>query len=220
MADDPDTTSEYDPELAGIEAMLRELTVDDLEPVTPPPSVWAGIEARIGDDAPSAVVSLAERRVRRGRRGWVLAAAAAVVAVVAGAIVVVATRGGTEGAVVASARLTWDPAAFDPLGRDASATADLVEHDGEYDIVLRDASLPTALGEPADLELWLIEVRDDGTLDVQPVSLVDGAEPGTYRVPAGLDPFTHPVVDISVEPRDGDHDHSGRSILRGPLATA
>jgi hypothetical protein len=50
------------------------------------------------------------------------------------------------------------------------------------------------------------------------VSLVDPAAPGTYAVPADLDPDTYSVVDISIEPRDGDDAHSGRSILRGQLS--
>jgi hypothetical protein len=36
-------------------------------------------------------------------------------------------------------------------------------------------------------------------------------------VPAGLDPSSHYVVDISIEPRDGIAAHSGQSILRGAL---
>ena len=36
-------------------------------------------------------------------------------------------------------------------------------------------------------------------------------------VPAELDPDVYSIVDISIEPRDGDEQHSGRSILRGAL---
>ena len=39
-------------------------------------------------------------------------------------------------------------------------------------------------------------------------------------VPAELDPDVYSIVDISIEPRDGDAAHSGRSILRGTLADA
>ena len=59
---------------------------------------------------------------------------------------------------------------------------------------------------------------DGNPADVQPVSLVDPTAPGTYAVPAELDPDTYSVVDISIEPRDGDDAHSGRSILRGQLS--
>ena len=81
----------------------------------------------------------------------------------------------------------------------------------------RTAARPTDLAEDADLELWLIAAQPDGSLDVQPVALVDAGSPGTYDVPADLDPDTYSIVDISIEPRDGDEAHSGRSILRGEL---
>ena len=69
-----------------------------------------------------------------------------------------------------------------------------------------------------DLELWLIQTDADGNpVDVAPVALVEGSGAGTYVVPAGLDPGVHNVVDISIEPRDGDNAHSGQSILRGAL---
>ena len=49
------------------------------------------------------------------------------------------------------------------------------------------------------------------------IGLVDPGYPGPLDVPAGYDPSAYFVVDISIEPRDGDAGHSGRSILRGPL---
>jgi len=35
-----------------------------------------------------------------------------------------------------------------------------------------------------------------------------------------LDPDVYSIVDIGIEPRDGDVAHSGRSILRGTLTDA
>ena len=124
------------------------------------------------------------------------------------------TRASGE-AVVARADLAFDPDAFDPLGADATATVQLVERDGGYEIVIDDAQLPS-VAEEADLELWLIEADATGSIvDVAPVSLVSGT--GAYAVPESLDVSTHRIVDISIEPRDGDEAHSGRSILRGTL---
>lgn len=209
----------FDPEddisdIADIEALLREIEADDLELTPPPADLWDGIATTIRDDEHTAtVVSLAERRARF--TPMLLTAAAAIVLLIAGAVVV--TRGGSDDVVVATAELSYDPEAFDPLGADAEATARLVERGGGYEIRLDDASLP----DPAenDLELWLISTDADGAItDVQPVSLVDAASPGTYAVPSTLDPDVYTVVDISVEPRDGDEAHSGRSILRGVLA--
>lgn len=225
MTDEPADHTIHD-EL-DVEELLRGLTADDLTATEPPPpSVWAGIQARIAaDEEPvaggAAVTSLDERRARRfGVPGRLAAAAAAVVVIVAGAVVL-ATRGDDD-ELVASARLRWDPAdpAFDPLGADATATAELVRRDGGYALVLTDADLPAEAETEADLELWLISTDPAGTItDVQPVSLVDPASPRTYLVPPGLDPDTYTVVDISIEPRDGDAAHSGNSILRGTLGT-
>ena len=42
-------------------------------------------------------------------------------------------------------------------------------------------------------------------------------DPESLEVPASQDPAAYYVVDISVEPRDGDAGNSGRSIRRCPL---
>ena len=132
-------------------------------------------------------------------------------------VAVVMNRSADE-TVLASAELVHDAESFDPLGADATATARLVERDDGYAIVLDDTAFPN-VDEDADFELWLIEADDSGNiLDVAPVSLVDGA--GAFEVPPTLDVSTHRIVDISIEPRDGDDAHSGRSILRGTLTEA
>jgi len=153
---------------------------------------------------------------RRSRFNTTFLGAVAAVALLAVGAVVVSSIGGGGDPVVAAAELAYDPDTFDPLGADAAATARLVESGDGYEIRLDDASLPETAAD--DLELWLIAVGSDGSLDVQPVALVDPTSPGTYRVPADLDPDVYSVVDISIEPRDGDETHSGRSILRGVLA--
>jgi anti-sigma-K factor RskA len=202
-----------------IEALLAELDDDDLAPAAPPPDVWAGIEQRVADHgSPSSgtasVRSIADRPGRRSIVTWGLAAAAAAVLVIAATIAVVG--GGTADEVVSAAALTFDPAAFDPRGADATADAHLVDRDGAYAIRLTGTSFPQLADD--DLELWLIEPDAEGNpVDVAPVALVDPDGDGTYDVPPDLDPNTHFVVDISIEPRDGDAAHSGQSILRGAL---
>jgi anti-sigma-K factor RskA len=144
----------------------------------------------------------------------VAVAAAAVAAVVAGVLIIAPDD--ADETVVSSAELAHDPATFDPLGADASATALLVRRGDQYEIRLTQADLPEL--DDDDLELWLIEPDADGApLDVAPVAVMEGSGPGSYLVPPGLDPASHFVVDISIEPRDGDAAHSGRSILRGAL---
>ena len=204
-----------DPNVRDIEALLRELDADDLEPVTPPASVWAGIDAQTAAPAaaPATVRSISGRRPST----WMLAAAAALVLIVVGSVLVL--NRGDQTQVLSQAALTFDPAAFDPLGADATAQATLMKRDDTYMIRLSDASLPELADD--DLELWLIQPDANGNpLDVAPVALVDPDGDGVYEVPEGLDPTTHYVVDISIEPRDGVHTHSGRSILRGALQSA
>jgi hypothetical protein len=214
MSSDWTPNAADDSDFRATEALLAELDVDDLDLAPVPDAVWAGIEQQLADQPgveSSNVVSLAGRR----RRAWtLLATAAAVVAVVAAGVVVLG--GGSDGEVVSTAALAFDAEAFDPRGSDATARAELVDDDGRLAIRLTDASLPELAGE--DLQLWLIEPDSSGQpIDVVPVALLEGA--GTYGVPEGLDPSSHFVVDISIEPRDGDPAHSGKSILRGALQT-
>jgi hypothetical protein len=211
-------------DLADIESMLRLLDVEDLDLVQPPDDLWAGIERAVSDQAdaervagvsavPSTgkVVSLASRRNRL--LGPALGIAAATVLAIGG-IAVVNSRGTSQDNVVATAVLQFDDG-FDQLGSDASATANLVDGDDTYQIALDNTDLPDPSPEDADLELWLIATGDDGGIvDLVSLGIVDGADQ-TFVVPVGYDPAVYKVVDISVEPHDGNHDHSGRSILRG-----
>lgn len=209
-------------DLRDLEALLGELEVDDLDLVSPPPEVWTGIDRRLNDNdraeaSPATVRPITDAR-RRGAVVWSLAAAAAIVLVVAGAVAVIANRG-SNGEVVSAAPLAFDPDEFDPRGSAASAQAELVDHGDRYSIRLTGTSFPELSDD--DLELWLIEIDSNGNpIDVAPVSLIDRDGDRAYDVPAGLDPTTHFVVDISIEPRDGDASHSGQSILRGALQPA
>lgn len=203
-------------DVAEIEALLRSLDTDDLELTDPPPAVWAGIERSLDTtpDATAPVVSLTERRQRRFT-GPMLAVAAAAAFLVAGAVAISAWPDGSP-QQVAAAELQYDPVNFDPLGEQASASVSLVESDDGLAIMLDDANLPADLTEAADLEIWLIEPDADGNVaDLVSLGTIDG---DTFAVPDGYDPDRYSVVDISIEPRDGDDAHSGRSILRGALS--
>ena len=226
MADD--LSFDDNDDLGEIEAMLRSLDVDDLELAEPPADVWAGIARTLATEATPTtatdaevgdvnVVSLADRRRMRFLTPALAIAAAAVLAIAG--VVVLTGRGGSQPDVVASAVLQFDTG-FDQLGTDASARASLVDDDGTYEIALDDAVLPDPAAQDADLELWLIAVGDDGGIvDLVSLGIVDRSDQ-TFAVPSGYDPAVYKVVDISVEPHDGNHDHSGRSILRGALTDA
>ena len=212
--------STFEPEFASVETMLRELDPTDLELETPPRSVWEGIAERLALDEPVAVgggAPVVAAPFGR-RRSWMLplsAAAAVILVMVAGVFAVTNSSSSTE---LANADLAFAPG-FDPVGEDAAASAVLVDDDGTEYIRIDDDALPFGAEPDASLELWLIEPDPDGNV-VDLVSLGDIDPDGdrTFAVPAGYDPAVFTVVDISIEPHDGDDSHSGRSILRGALA--
>jgi Anti-sigma-K factor rskA, C-terminal len=206
-------------ELADIEALLRELDPNDLDLMEPPADVWASISTAVAAESTAPVVSLDERRNRR--RSFLSVAAAAVAVVGLGGVALVSMQDDGDDDVVATAVLEFDPVSFDPLGNGTSAEVSLVDDDAGPAIVVDEASLPDDIGTDADLEFWLIAADETGAV-VDLVSLGE-YEPGTDAplvVPDGYDPSVYSVVDISIEPRDGDPTHSGRSILRGQLTTA
>jgi anti-sigma-K factor RskA len=163
----------------------------------PPDDLWDRIAAEAAA-APNDVVPL--RPSRRRRAPWLLGAAAAAVLALVAVVAVVAS--GDETSVVASAPL-------ERLGPSGTGDAELLEDDG--DLVLH---VETAGLDPGDgfLEVWVID--PDVT---KLVSLGPSRPDGDYDLPSGLDPEEFPLVDVSVEPLDGDPAHSGDSVLRGRL---
>jgi anti-sigma-K factor RskA len=213
-----------------IEGLLSELSGSDTDLISPPAELWDQIERAVADNADElhgpnddrsptvadqggSVVSLDTRR--RPRATVLVAAAAAVLVVIGVGVSVVNSDSTTQ---IAQTELAYDPDAFDPLGADAAATATLVNNDGTLTVQINESALPST-GD-ADLEVWLIEPDGDGN-PVELVSLgtIDPDNPSEFAVPASHDPDVFSVVDISVEPHDGNPDHSGRSILRGTFTT-
>jgi hypothetical protein len=134
----------------------------------------------------------------------VLGAAAAVVILVAGAVLLI-LAGDEDETVVAAAEL-------EPLAAVEPATAELVEADGhlQLDLPLPADDLPATEGF---YQVWLIDS------DVQRlISLCPVRPDATYAVPSDIGYRDFPIVDVSVEPPDGDPTHSGDSILRGTLS--
>lgn len=200
--------NEHDDDTLDALAGLRALATDvEMEPTTwdqPPAGLWERIAAEAGvpasdvDDTP--VAPVAPLRPSRRPLPWILGAVAAVAALVAGVAVFVGTT--TDDEVVASVTL-------DQLGDAGSGTAELIDDGGQYRLRVDTADL-----EPGDgfLEVWVIDTEVSKL-----VSLGPSRPDGTYDLPPGLDPEQFPVVDVSVEPLDGDPNHSGDSVLRGTL---
>lgn len=201
-------------ELESLRSVVTGARTGRVTQVTPPPSVWAGIAAATGvasaptvPSAPTARRAVPASPARRWPT-WALVAAA-VAGLLAGGGVVAALGGqGEDGAptqVVVAARL-------EPLVASAGAgEADLVESDGGLVLRLDARSLPA--DSDGFYEVWLL---DEAAERMVPLGVLVGGS-GEFAVPPELDLGEYPVVDVSVEPLDGDPTHSGNSLLRGSL---
>ncbi len=187
--------------LAALGATARAYNAADYAHIEVPDDLWTDVAGAL-DPAPAPTVVAPEFGGRSVRLApWL--AAAAVVALLAGItgwwIGRVDTTGGTT---VASSDL-------DALTATGSATAELLDSDGEFvlDVAIEGVS-------PGDgyLEVWLIDPEITQLVSLGPVR-----SDGRYVLPEGLDPAELPVVDVSVEPFDGSPAHSGNSVFRGTL---
>lgn len=196
--------------------------------VPPPPQVWAAIAAATGVTAVPAATSAPSLAAvpdapapapapddpagstvvpfRSRRRPALLAVAAAVAGAVIGAgAVALIERAGTDGESVTSVALAPLPDA------DASGVADVVVRDDGSRVLELELEAPALEG--SYYEVWVIDRSVDGMF---PLGVVT---PGrqTVELPVGLDLADYPLLDISVEPLDGDPTHSGVSVARGDL---
>jgi hypothetical protein len=67
-------------------------------------------------------------------------------------------------------------------------------------------------------ELWLLDLDGGEVRDLRSLGRVDAG--GSFEVPDDVDLDRFDVVDVSLEPDDGNPDHSGDSVLRGDLIDA
>jgi hypothetical protein len=182
----------------------------------PPTDLWSLVLASL-DGAPTADEKNGSPRDISGSRGargadphggsgrggstqWFLAAAAAVVVVAIGAWLVDSSADGSS--VLAAGDL-------ERLGAAGEGSVQLVERDGSLRL-----ELDTRDVDPDDgfVEVWIIDTEVERLVSLGPLR-----EDGQYELPDGLDPEAFPIVDVSVEPFDGDPAHSGDSRLRGQL---
>lgn len=191
-------------------------------PVPPPPNVWAAIASATGVSSaprperveaalapapePAAPASnVVPLRPRRSRTMLLTVAATVAGAVIGAGAVAVLQSGDDDGAAVAAA-------ALDPLeDADASGSATVVERDDGTRVLEVDLKAPAL--DDAYYEVWLL------TPDVSGLVPVGTTQAGTavFEIPAGLDLDEYAVVDVSVEPLDGNPAHSGDSVARGVL---
>lgn len=184
--------------------------------IAPPAHVRERVLADVRLAPPSPPQAPAVGRERRGVPVWLTAVAAAL-ALVAGIGLGRIGTGDTPTpeatappvdppAVVASTALT-------ALDSDASrGEASALRSDDSVTLRVRASDLGD---EDGFHEVWLINV--DGKRMVGVGILADGDE-GEFLVPRHLIDEGYRIVDISVEPDDGDPTHSGVSLARGELA--
>lgn len=204
-------------ELAAFEAVVATARSIDVTqaPETPPPSVWHGIHDELGLDhrveTRATVTRLPDRTPsRRWSSSFLVAASAAGVllgSVVTGLVVQQSVAPDeSPPPVVASAELAALP------DRAGTGTAELVTTDSGTQLVLDVSGLSEGEGF---YEVWLI---DPETLAMVGLGALPGTR-GTFAVPDGLDLTRYSLVDVSIEPFDGDPVHSRDSVVQGQLTT-
>lgn len=178
---------------------------------TPPARVWDAIASDLNvDAAPTSGVKnvtpigAAKSRQRPARRvAWLVAAVAIVIA---GVGVFASLTSWKAPVVVASTALV-------DLATDADAGTAKVEQrqDGTRVLVVKTDTQEVA---GKDLEVWLIDPNITGMVSLGFLT----SDVGEFTIPAGYAVADYPIVDVSVEPRDGVPTHSGDSVTRGTLS--
>jgi len=198
---------------AGAEVVDADDTLDPPFALDATPDASTGddtADASTGSDTPAAAGNVRQidsaRRARAARgpaRTWLVAVAAAIVLLVgAGALV---TRLGDSDSPTVLAASPLERLA----GDSGEGRAELLDDDGSLELQVDTAGLDAGDGF---LEVWVID-RDVTKL----ISLGPLRADGRYDLPAGFDAEAYPIVDVSVEPIDGNPAHSGDSVLRGEL---
>ncbi|WNV75849.1 anti-sigma factor [Geodermatophilus sp. DSM 44513] len=168
----------------------------------PPPAAPAPEPAPAPAGAAAAVVPL-----RTGRSRLLLAAAASlVVGVGIGAGAVALGTGEDRGVSVAAAALA-------PLA-DSGATGEARVVERPDGTLALEVDLAAADPQGGFYEVWLL---DEAVEDLVSLGVVRGGREVALTLPPGVDLGEYPIVDVSVEPLDGDPGHSGQSIARGEL---
>jgi anti-sigma-K factor RskA len=186
----------------------------------PTDAIWGSIQSQLAspapapartevaaEAAPSPTVSEPPRRTPR-RRSWLLAAVAAVVGLIIGVgVTAVAIRDRVE--VTSSIALEALP------GQAGHGTAELVRDQGRPELRVQ---IDAPLTPDRYREVWLINT--DGQ-HMYPLGVLPNDGRASYPLPPALaeqlQGFT--IVDVSIEPYDGNPAHSRESQVRGTLPT-
>lgn len=176
----------------------------------PPADVWQRIGAELDLDAePSGTVTpLRPAPSRRRFRGLALAASAAlVVGVGAGIVGTLIVTSDNDKPPPPAAVIQLQPLA----GKSGDGSADLIHGATGSELKVAAAGLDNTQGF---YEVWLINV--DGKRMVS-LGVLNPRTGGTFQIPADITAQGYRIVDVSLEPDDGNPEHSHDSIIRGTL---
>ncbi|TCC34629.1 anti-sigma factor [Kribbella sindirgiensis] len=141
-------------------------------------------------------------------RSRTLAAAAAVAAVAGAGIGVGATLVATDEETPA----TPTAIRLEPLaGKSGTGSAGIVQVSGAEELKVSASGLAAG---PGFYEVWLINT--DGKRMVS-LGVLNPQAGGTFQIPTGATAQGYRIVDISLEPEDGNPEHSHDSLIRGTL---
>ena len=193
---------------------------EELVPV-PADAIWRSIQGQLASQEPAPgrtevaaeppptppTVSELPHRTPRPR-SWLLAAAAAAVGLIIGiGVTTVAVRDRVE--VTSTTALEALP------GHTGQGTAEIVRDQGRPELKVQ---IDAPLTPDRYREVWLINT--DGQR-MYPIGVLPDDGKATYPLPPALaeqlQGFT--IVDVSIEPYDGNPDHSRESQVRGTLPT-
>jgi hypothetical protein len=185
----------------------------------PPAQVWDRITAELAADEadirslepapePEATVADVVPLRRRSRPAtWLLAAAGIGGIVVGGVATAVLLDGSSAPQSTVAASVDLDPLpAWEASG---SAQLTIAEDGSRVLQVTVDAA--AAAGADGFQEVWLIDQDVAGMVSL---GNLEGTS-GEFVIPDGVEVSDFPIVDVSLEPLDGDPTHSGDSIVRG-----
>lgn len=189
-------------DLAHLAGLGRTIEITD-RLSTPAPEVWERIQAELA--APRGILAAPPRAERRVL-GRAMAAGVALLLVGVGLGLGIDRLPGADESVIATATLTGLPAYAGAAG-EAEVRVDA---DGRRFLVV-DVRTPRPVG--TEQQVWVLSTTQPGAMH----SLGPFYENGQRFCLDGIDLAQFPLVDVSAEP-DADPEHSGKSIVRGPLA--
>lgn len=148
------------------------------------------------------------RRDRGGRGRFVLVGAvAATVGLIAGVLGTQILDNDPEPAPQPLATTKLEPLE----GKAGEGTAELVREGPDLKLRVGVGGLTSS---PGFYELWLLNKDGKG---MQSLGILDPRTGGTFLVPGYLRDQGYSIVDVSLEPNDGDSNHSTVSVVRGTL---